>query len=229
MHEKWCRKRDELHAAQYRRNPVEQHPVVIGDTMGELMLLYGIADLAFVGGSLVERGGHNPLEPAAHAIPVLMGPHTFNFKDICAKLQQDDGLITVTDVSSLVTRSPICSPMKTIDCGTAVTRWKCCIKTRVRSRVCYIYCNPICRAGATNVDPTVRRDDRQNAADLLADCLASVDWADEIVLLDSGSSDNTVELARSLGATVYINSDWQGYGIQRQRAGLRDRRLCADD
>lgn len=58
----------------------------------------------------------------------------------------------------------------------------------------------------------------KNAADLLADCLASVDWADEIVLLDSGSSDNTVELARSLGATVYINSDWQGYGIQRQRA-----------
>lgn len=48
------------------------------------MLLYGIADLAFVGGSLVERGGHNPLEAAAHAIPVLMGPHTFNFKDICA-------------------------------------------------------------------------------------------------------------------------------------------------
>jgi len=75
---------------------------VIGDTMGELMLLYGIADLAFVGGSLVERGGHNPLEAAAHAIPVLMGPHTINFKDICAKLAQDDGLITVTDTASLV-------------------------------------------------------------------------------------------------------------------------------
>ncbi|WP_434665181.1 glycosyltransferase family 2 protein [Klebsiella sp. B345] len=58
----------------------------------------------------------------------------------------------------------------------------------------------------------------KNAADLLADCLASVSWADEIVLLDSGSSDNTVELARSLGATVYIDTDWQGYGIQRQRA-----------
>lgn len=76
--------------------------VVIGDTMGELMLLYGIADLAFVGGSLVERGGHNPLEPAAHAIPVLMGPHTFNFKDICARLAEASGLITVTDASSLV-------------------------------------------------------------------------------------------------------------------------------
>ncbi|MBV4414251.1 lipid IV(A) 3-deoxy-D-manno-octulosonic acid transferase [Enterobacteriaceae bacterium YMB-R22] len=75
--------------------------VVVGDTMGELMLLYGMSDLAFVGGSLVERGGHNPLEPAAHAIPVLMGPHTFNFKDICARLEQADGLITVTDAASL--------------------------------------------------------------------------------------------------------------------------------
>ncbi|ATA26141.1 3-deoxy-D-manno-octulosonic acid transferase [Brenneria goodwinii] len=76
--------------------------VIVGDTMGELMLLYGIADLAFVGGSLVERGGHNPLEAAAHAIPVLMGPHTFNFKDICNKLEQADGLITVTDTASLI-------------------------------------------------------------------------------------------------------------------------------
>ncbi|WP_213716148.1 lipid IV(A) 3-deoxy-D-manno-octulosonic acid transferase [Cedecea lapagei] len=82
--------------------PSSSTQIVIGDTMGELMLLYGIADLAFVGGSLVERGGHNPLEPAAHAIPVLMGPHTFNFKDICARLSQADGLITVTDEQSLV-------------------------------------------------------------------------------------------------------------------------------
>ncbi|VED45369.1 Putative two-domain glycosyltransferase [Raoultella terrigena] len=58
----------------------------------------------------------------------------------------------------------------------------------------------------------------KNAADLLPDCLASVSWADEIVLLDSGSSDGTIELARSLGAQVYINTDWQGYGVQRQRA-----------
>jgi len=60
--------------------------VIIGDTMGELMLLYGIADLAFVGGSLVNHGGHNPLEPAAQGVPIMMGPHTFNFKDICTKL-----------------------------------------------------------------------------------------------------------------------------------------------
>ncbi|CAJ0992673.1 lipid IV(A) 3-deoxy-D-manno-octulosonic acid transferase [Pantoea sp. Nvir] len=81
--------------------PSHSTQVIIGDTMGELMLLYGIADLAFVGGSLVKRGGHNPLEPAAHAIPVLMGPYTSNFKDICGKLQEAQALITVTDVVSL--------------------------------------------------------------------------------------------------------------------------------
>ncbi|WP_422655607.1 lipid IV(A) 3-deoxy-D-manno-octulosonic acid transferase [Leminorella grimontii] len=81
--------------------PTGDEQVVIGDTMGELMLLYGIADVAFVGGSLVERGGHNPLEPAAHGVPVVMGPHTFNFKDICSKLQQAEGLIVATDADSL--------------------------------------------------------------------------------------------------------------------------------
>jgi 3-deoxy-D-manno-octulosonic-acid transferase len=82
--------------------PSSQTQVVVGDTMGELMLLYGIADLAFVGGSLVERGGHNPLEAAAHAIPVLMGPYTFNFRDICSKLTEAGGLITVADEPALV-------------------------------------------------------------------------------------------------------------------------------
>ncbi|AKA38672.1 lipid IV(A) 3-deoxy-D-manno-octulosonic acid transferase [Yersinia ruckeri] len=94
--------------------PSSTTQVVIGDTMGELMLLYGIADMAFVGGSLVERGGHNPLEAAAHAIPVMMGPHTFNFKDICAKLEQAEGLITVTDVASLV--KEICILLTDEDC-----------------------------------------------------------------------------------------------------------------
>ncbi|SNY66857.1 glycosyltransferase family 2 protein [Enterobacter sp. CC120223-11] len=58
----------------------------------------------------------------------------------------------------------------------------------------------------------------KNAAELLPDCLASVQWADEIILLDSGSDDSTVELAKSLGVKVHVNTDWQGYGIQRQRA-----------
>ncbi|VAX77137.1 3-deoxy-D-manno-octulosonic acid transferase [Serratia symbiotica] len=82
--------------------PSNSTQIVIGDTMGELMLLYGIADLALIGGSLVERGGHNPLEAAAHAIPVIMGPHIFNFNDICAKLSEAGGLIYVVDTDSVV-------------------------------------------------------------------------------------------------------------------------------
>lgn len=84
------------------KNPTEKTQVVVGDTMGELVFLYGNADLAFIGGSLVEHGGHNPLEAAVHAIPVLMGPHTLNFEDICRKLAESGGLISVTDVLSLI-------------------------------------------------------------------------------------------------------------------------------
>lgn len=47
--------------------------------MGELMLMYGVSDIAFVGGSLVKHGGHNPLEPLAFKMPVITGKHTFNF------------------------------------------------------------------------------------------------------------------------------------------------------
>ena len=47
--------------------------MILGDTMGELMLMYGISDIAFVGGSLVKHGGHNPLEPLAFKLPVVSG------------------------------------------------------------------------------------------------------------------------------------------------------------
>ena len=78
--------------------------VLLGDTMGELLMLYGAADVAFVGGSLVESGGHNPLEPAAWGMPVLMGPHVFNFADICARLTDGQGLCFVGSEEVLVTR-----------------------------------------------------------------------------------------------------------------------------
>lgn len=58
----------------------------------------------------------------------------------------------------------------------------------------------------------------KNEAELLPDCLASVSWADEIIVLDSGSHDNSVDIATQAGAKVYLNDDWHGYGIQRQRA-----------
>lgn len=58
----------------------------------------------------------------------------------------------------------------------------------------------------------------KNEASLLADCLASATWADEIVVLDSGSEDETVALAEQYGAKVYNNTEWPGYGKQRQLA-----------
>ena len=58
----------------------------------------------------------------------------------------------------------------------------------------------------------------RNEADLLQECLESVAWADEIVLLDSGSEDETVKVARSFGALVFRNAQWPGFGKQRQLA-----------
>lgn len=58
----------------------------------------------------------------------------------------------------------------------------------------------------------------KNEADKLPDCLQSLGWADEIVVLDSGSSDKTLEIAEKFSAKVYINTDWKGFGIQRERA-----------
>lgn len=77
--------------------------VVIGDTMGELASFYAAADLCFVGGSLVETGGHNPLEPAMLGKPVLMGPHLFNFSDISQQLQACGGLSIVDNPEQLST------------------------------------------------------------------------------------------------------------------------------
>ncbi len=56
--------------------------VYIADTMGELKFLYGVADICFVGGSMVPVGGHNILEPAAMGTPVMFGPYMVNFKEI---------------------------------------------------------------------------------------------------------------------------------------------------
>ena len=80
---------------------VTQTQVLLGDTMGELLFLYALADSAFVGGSLVPNGGHNLLEPAALAKPVLSGPHLFNFLEIAAKLREAAALEEVDDAQGL--------------------------------------------------------------------------------------------------------------------------------
>jgi 3-deoxy-D-manno-octulosonic-acid transferase len=82
--------------------PISQDvEVVIGDTMGELQKLYSAADLAFVGGSLVRRGGHNILEPCAVGRPVLFGPHMFHFEEIGAMALEQGAGRQIHDAASL--------------------------------------------------------------------------------------------------------------------------------
>jgi 3-deoxy-D-manno-octulosonic-acid transferase len=66
--------------------------VLLGDQMGQLSKLYGVCDIAFVGGSFAKRGGHNPIEAAAFAKPIIMGPHVYNNPEICHTLADDGGL-----------------------------------------------------------------------------------------------------------------------------------------
>ena len=70
--------------------------VFLLDSIGELASLYQFADLAFVGGSLVPKGGHNVLEAAQFGVPILVGPHTENFRDIIRIFQQAGALKVVT-------------------------------------------------------------------------------------------------------------------------------------
>ncbi|MWV15380.1 3-deoxy-D-manno-octulosonic acid transferase [Pseudomonas sp. L-22-4S-12] len=88
------RSRQEAVSAQTR--------VLLGDTLGELLFLYALADLAFVGGSLVENGGHNLLEPAALGKPLLSGPHLFNFLEIASQLRAAGDLLQVRDAGELL-------------------------------------------------------------------------------------------------------------------------------
>ena len=76
--------------------------VYLADSMGELWLWYALADMAFVGGSLSSNGGHNPLEPVALGVPVVMGEHTFNFKVIVEQLKQANALHQVANAQALM-------------------------------------------------------------------------------------------------------------------------------
>jgi len=90
----------------YRRTQEKRIPtdaeVFVGDVMGELLALYGASNVAFLGGSLVEVGGHNPIEPGALGLPVIAGPHIFNFEAICQQLVETGGMEVVDDEYGLL-------------------------------------------------------------------------------------------------------------------------------
>lgn len=78
-----------------------KHDVIILDTIGELGKIYSLGDIVYVGGSLVPRGGHNILEPAAHGKPIIVGPHMFNFKDTYALFSDRSACVTVHNSDEL--------------------------------------------------------------------------------------------------------------------------------
>jgi 3-deoxy-D-manno-octulosonic-acid transferase len=91
-------RRSELHPV----TPSPRHPVVLVDTIGELGAVWGLADTAFVGGSLDgRRGGQNMIEPAAYGAAVLFGPHVWNFRDAAARLVAAGAAEQVADAAAL--------------------------------------------------------------------------------------------------------------------------------
>lgn len=83
--------------------PLDDDRIYLADTLGEMQAWYQHADASFVGGSLIERGGHNMLEPARHACPTVVGPHTGNFDDIM-QMMLDGSAIHVADSAAEVVR-----------------------------------------------------------------------------------------------------------------------------
>jgi len=76
--------------------------VILLDTMGDLPAVYRLADVTFVGGSLVDAGGHNPMEPGRWGKPILFGPHMTNFSDIATEMKTKGGGIEVQDGEELI-------------------------------------------------------------------------------------------------------------------------------
>ena len=92
--------------------------VLLIDTIGELAALYGLADVAFVGGSLVPRGGHNIIEPAQHGVPILVGNHTENFRDIVSLFQSREAVRVVSPAEfPLVLMELISNPAERAELG----------------------------------------------------------------------------------------------------------------
>ena len=93
---RWIKRSD------WRAQPIDDMPplsagqIVLLDTIGELASVYSLATVAFIGGSLIPAGGHNPLEPAQFGVPIIMGPHYANFRAIADDLLAHDALRIAT-------------------------------------------------------------------------------------------------------------------------------------
>ena len=94
--------RDEKIAfGQWSDKDLVDQSVLLANSMGEMLTFFGAAQCAFIGGSLIDRGGHNPLEAAAMGIPVITGPSYYNFKHIFPQLIAKNACTEVHDSSTL--------------------------------------------------------------------------------------------------------------------------------
>jgi 3-deoxy-D-manno-octulosonic-acid transferase len=87
--------------SQLDRPPATGH-ILLLDSVGELTRIYPFATVAFVGGSLVPTGGHNPIEPAAAGVPVSFGPHMTNFREIASTFLENDAAVEVRSPAELI-------------------------------------------------------------------------------------------------------------------------------
>ena len=90
-----------LRHSQVENHTSKQSHIILGDSMGEMQSWFATADVVFMGGSLVETGGHNPIEAIALGVPVVSGPYMFNFDDVSHSLTEA-GLLSICDASEVL-------------------------------------------------------------------------------------------------------------------------------
>jgi 3-deoxy-D-manno-octulosonic-acid transferase len=93
-----CEQRGFAVARRAQGDITQGKDILLGNTIGELMLLFGASDIAFMGGSLVPNGGHNFIEPAAWQLPLLSGEHLFNFSAV-ARLLREAGALQIAQTA----------------------------------------------------------------------------------------------------------------------------------
>ena len=87
---------------------LEAGSIFLLDTIGDLASMYGLGSVAFVGGSLVPAGGHNPLEPAQFGVPVVMGPSFQNFREVVETMRDANALRIVSTAMDLARSGRSC-------------------------------------------------------------------------------------------------------------------------
>ncbi|MGC8768232.1 lipid IV(A) 3-deoxy-D-manno-octulosonic acid transferase [Calditerrivibrio sp.] len=103
-----------IHRTKWEPNSNQQFDLLIVDTLGELLLFYSLGHLSFIGGSLVPKGGHNPLEPISLGVPTIAGKFVYNFSELYEVLQKEEivQLVNNSDELYSVVKSIISNPDK---------------------------------------------------------------------------------------------------------------------